>query len=140
MEHDSDFRDWVVADVGVRLYVGKLDMNTEGFPVVDDFGFITLNEAFELLVVRSNQQTKDGKTAMMQEHMHVELPLCTGGEPIEIKPVGLRFFRHMSEVSKQAHIDFVMSARKSFEALRLMRSNIAPASPAEVASLGRSRA
>jgi hypothetical protein len=136
MDQELDFLDWGVIEVGVKIYVGKI-LDAEGDLNIDTHGYIAMDDAFELLVFRTNRPTQDGKTVMMQEHMHVELPLCVGGTTVRVKPSAIRYFREMNPAALQAHINFVHSAQKSFAELRALRSNIATASPADLDSLMR---
>lgn len=100
---------WAVAHDGATKYVGKI-AETE-----DEGRCVTLDEAFELVLLRMPQQTRSGEVTVATVVHPMSIGLAAGmAEAVRVMWTALELFPEMTERDRETYEKLVEDARRGF--------------------------
>lgn len=111
----SENKNWVVVHDGTTKYVGVVGGATDGY--------VELTEAFELVLLRMPQQTREG-VAIATAVNAMPIGLAGGFTRIRVHPSAVELFSEMDARDSKSYERLVEDTRERFAQIRAEASGI----------------
>lgn len=119
---------WAFIDVGGPKFIGRIIEKSNPIEVVKYLNmnsFITICPGFEYISRLMQQQSEDGRTALVRDSFVLNFDLSLNDElPITVKPAAIVFFDDMKPNDRKEYEDRIEDALKKIQMARMAQSGL----------------